>query len=156
METPERIGEFRILRVLGQGGMGIVYEAEQESLNRRVALKVLPRGALRDRNQLQRFEIESRSAARLQHSNIVPVYGVGEHEGTHYYVMQFIEGQGLDQVLVELRLIRQMRRSGSATQDEPAKDPTNRFSGESASAAAIALSLYPNPFTVVDSGTLRR
>ena len=83
--------------------MGVVYEAEQESLGRRVALKVLPAGALTDAKQVRRFEREARSAARLHHTNIVPVFGVGEHEGTHYYVMQFIQGQGLDAVLEELQ-----------------------------------------------------
>ncbi len=97
-----RIGEFRLLREVGRGGMGVVYEAEQESLGRRVALKVLPTGALTDAKQIRRFEREARSAARLHHTNIVPIFGVGEHEGTHYYVMQFIQGQGLDAVLHEL------------------------------------------------------
>ena len=76
-----RLGEFRLLREVGRGGMGIVYEAEQESLGRRVALKVLPAGALTDEKQVRRFEREARSAARLHHTNIVPVFGVGEHGG---------------------------------------------------------------------------
>ena len=104
-----RLGEFRLLREVGRGGMGVVYEAEQESLGRRVALKVLPAGAITDSKQLRRFEREARSAARLHHTNIVPVFGVGEHEGTHYYVMQFIQGQGLDAVLDELRRLRDAR-----------------------------------------------
>ncbi len=101
-----RLGEFRLLREVGRGGMGVVYEAEQESLSRRVALKVLPSGAIADKKQLRRFEREARSAARLHHTNIVPVFGVGQHEGTHFYVMQFIQGQGLDAVLEELRKLR--------------------------------------------------
>jgi WD40 repeat protein/serine/threonine protein kinase len=109
-----RIGEFRLLREVGRGGMGIVYEAEQESLGRRVALKVLPAGALSDARQVRRFEREARAAARLHHTNIVPVFGVGEHEGTHYYVMQFIQGQGLDTVLEELKKLRQERTTKSA------------------------------------------
>ncbi len=92
--------------------MGVVYEAEQESLGRRVALKVLPAAALPDPKQVRRFEREARAAARLHHTNIVPVFGVGEHEGTHYYVMQFIQGQGLDAVLDELKRLR--RRPGPA------------------------------------------
>jgi WD40 repeat protein/serine/threonine protein kinase/lipoprotein NlpI len=103
---PERLGDYRILREVGRGGMGVVYEAEQVSLGRRVALKVLPAQALLDGRQLSRFEREAKAAARLHHSNIVPVYGVGEQGGLHYYVMQFIQGLGLDQVLEELRRLR--------------------------------------------------
>ncbi len=107
--TARRLGEFRLLREVGRGGMGVVYEAEQESLGRRVALKVLPHGALPDQKQVRRFEREARSAARLHHTNIVPIFGVGDHEGTHYYVMQFIQGQGLDAVLAELKKLRDAR-----------------------------------------------
>jgi serine/threonine protein kinase/Flp pilus assembly protein TadD len=101
-----RLGEYRIVREIGRGGMGVVYEAEQESLGRRVALKVLPPGALGDARHVERFQREARAAARLHHTNIVPVFGVGEEGGTHYYVMQYIEGQPLDQVLAELRRLR--------------------------------------------------
>ena len=104
--TTGRLGEFRLLREVGRGGMGVVYEAEQESLGRRVALKVLPANMLTDPKQARRFEREARSAARLHHTNIVPVFGVGQHEGTHFYVMQFIQGQGLDAVLEELKRLR--------------------------------------------------
>jgi serine/threonine protein kinase/tetratricopeptide (TPR) repeat protein len=104
--TPERFGEFRILRQVGHGGMGIVYEAEQESLGRHVALKVLPRQALLKTTYLERFRREAKAAGRLHHTNIVPVFGVGEHDGTHYYAMQFIPGEGLDKVLRDLRRLR--------------------------------------------------
>src|SRR5262249_51595609 len=104
-----RLGEFLLLREVGRGGMGVVYEAEQESLGRRVALKVLPAGALADARQVRRFEREARAAARLHHTHIVPVFGGGLHEGTHYYVMQFIQGQGLDAVLDELKKLRHDR-----------------------------------------------
>src|SRR5262245_62737207 len=90
----ERLGEYHILREVGRGGMGIVYEAEQESLGRHVALKVLPAAVL-DPRQRERFRREARAAARLHHSNIVPAHGVGEHDGLQYYVMQLIQGQGL-------------------------------------------------------------
>src|SRR5262249_41633128 len=103
----ERIGDYRLIREVGRGGMGIVYEAEQESLGRHVALKLLPSSALLDQRQLARFQRESKAAARLHHTNIVPVYGVGTHDGTHYYVMQFIQGLGLDEVLEELRRLRE-------------------------------------------------
>ena len=83
---PERLGDFRILGEVGRGGMGVVYEAEQESLGRHVALKVLPGHALHDHRQLDRFRREARAAARLHHTNIVPVFDVGEQDGLHYYV----------------------------------------------------------------------
>jgi tetratricopeptide (TPR) repeat protein len=111
--TPlERLGDYRILREVGRGGMGVVYEAEQESLGRRVALKVLPDAALSDPQQILRFQREARAAARLHHTNIVPVFGVGRDDGYDYYVMQFIPGMGLDAVLEELRRLR--RGAGSA------------------------------------------
>jgi len=94
--VPERIGEYRILREIGRGGMGIVYEAEQESLGRRVALKLLPESATLDPLKLERFGREAHAAARLHHTNIVPVFGVGRQDGMHFYVMQYIEGQPLD------------------------------------------------------------
>lgn len=99
----ERLGDYRILREVGRGGMGIVYEARQESLDRRVALKVLPRHSLLDPKRLARFRVEAQAAARMHHTNIVPVFGLFESDGLYYYAMQFIEGQGLDQVLSVLK-----------------------------------------------------
>ncbi len=101
-----RLGEYRIVREIGRGNMGIVYEAEQETLGRRVALKVLPRDKAPTGTYLERFRREGRSAGRLHHTNIVPVFGVGEAEGHHYYTMQFIPGEGLDRVLADLRRLR--------------------------------------------------
>ncbi len=101
-DAPERLGEYRIVREIGRGGMGVVYEAVQESLGRHVALKVLPPRAQLHPSWLVRFQLEARAAARLHHTNIVPVFGVGVDEGTHYYAMQFIRGRGLDVVLDEL------------------------------------------------------
>ncbi len=118
----ERLGEYRVLREIGRGGMGIVYEAEQESLGRRVALKILPRHAMLDPKQLERFHRESRSAARLHHTNIVPVFGVGEQDGLHFHVMQLIEGRGLDQVLREVVRLREMKSGASAGSDSVAVD----------------------------------
>jgi WD40 repeat protein/serine/threonine protein kinase len=103
---PRRLGEYRIVREIGRGGMGIVYEAEQESLGRRVALKVLLAGVLKDSRHVERFQREARAAARLHHTNIVPIFAVGEETGTHYFVMQYIEGRPLDQLLAELRKLR--------------------------------------------------
>jgi WD40 repeat protein/serine/threonine protein kinase len=108
----EQLGDFRIIREVGRGGMGIVYEAEQVSLGRHVALKVLPPQKFQDPRQKRRFEREAKAAARLHHTNIVPVFGVGEQEGQSYYVMQFIQGLGLDEVLDELRRLKQSPSSG--------------------------------------------
>ncbi len=150
----ERLGDFRILREVGRGGMGIVYEAEQESLGRRVALKILPAPTLMDPDKKKRFQREARATARLHHTNIVPVYGVGEHEGMQYYVMQFIQGLGLDEVLAELRNLRQHRTNSQATRTQtgvghqgtatwpgPAPAPRQDFS-----AADVARSLFTGRF----------
>jgi tRNA A-37 threonylcarbamoyl transferase component Bud32 len=103
--TPEdgTLGDFRLVREIGRGGMGVVYEAVQISLCRRVALKVLPLAATLDARQLQRFENEARAAAALHHANIVPVFAVGCARGVHYYAMQFIDGQTLAGVIDHLR-----------------------------------------------------
>ena len=92
---PERLGEFRVLRELGRGGMGVVYEAVQESLWRHVAVKAMHHIHL-DPKRLQRFQREAQAVAQLHHTNIVPIFGVGEHDGLPYYVMQYIKGHGLD------------------------------------------------------------
>jgi len=97
-KMPERLGDFRLLREIGSGGMGVVYEARQESLERNVAVKVLPPQVLHDERSLKRFEQEARLAAQLHHTNIVPVFGVGCDEELHYYVMQLIDGTGLDRI----------------------------------------------------------
>lgn len=102
-EPPTALGDFRIVRELGRGGMGVVYEAVQLSLGRRVALKVLPFAAALDARQLQRFKNEAQAAAHLHHQNIVPVYFVGEDRGVHFYAMQLIEGQNLAAVVEGLR-----------------------------------------------------
>jgi serine/threonine protein kinase/Flp pilus assembly protein TadD len=99
----ETLGDFHLLREIGRGGMGVVYEAEQLSLHRRVALKVLPFAATLDERRLQRFKIEAQAAAQLHHGSIVPVYAVGCERGVHYYAMQFIEGQTLAAAIEELR-----------------------------------------------------
>jgi serine/threonine protein kinase/tetratricopeptide (TPR) repeat protein len=98
----EELGDYRILRELGRGGMGIVYEAEQLSLGRRVALKVLPAASALATKSLKRFQGEARAAARLHHTNIVPVYEVGQAKGIHFFTMQYLPGHGLDKIIAEL------------------------------------------------------
>jgi len=97
------LGDFRIVREIGRGGMGVVYEAEQISLGRRVALKVLPFAAILDPRHLQRFQNEARAAASLKHPHIVSVYSVGCERGVHYYAMEYVDGKTLANVIDELR-----------------------------------------------------
>ena len=115
-KLPERLGDFRIIREVGRGGMGIVLEAEQQSLGRRVAVKVLPQRSLELGTHLRRFRREAQTAARLHHTNIVPVFGDGDQEGLHYYVMPLIRGIGLDE------MIRELRGAG----DSPTTDASDR------------------------------
>ncbi len=116
--APEQIGDYRILGEIGRGGMGVVYEAEQISLGRRVALKVLPRHVGADRMTLERFRREARAAARLHHTNIVPVFEVGQDGDVRFYAMQFIQGQSLDAVISELRHLRIQSQSRGSSDDK--------------------------------------
>jgi serine/threonine protein kinase/WD40 repeat protein len=118
-QAPERLGDFRILRKIGEGGMGVVYEAVQESLGRHVALKVLLSLGPSGGSRLERFRLEARSAARLHHTNIVPVFGVGECNGINYYAMQYIAGIGLDVVLRDLRRIRDQAKPEPSAMAQP-------------------------------------
>ncbi len=95
----QQLGDFRIIGEVGRGGMGAVYEAEQISLGRRVALKVLRFGAASDQEAIQRFQREAETVATLHHTNIVPIFFVGSQRGVNYYAMQFIEGRNLAEVL---------------------------------------------------------
>lgn len=98
-----QLGDFRLVREIGRGGMGVVYEAEQISLGRRVAIKVLPFASALDPRHLQRFRNEASAAAHLQHENIVSVHAVGCERGVHYFAMQYVEGQSLASLLTQLR-----------------------------------------------------
>jgi serine/threonine protein kinase/WD40 repeat protein len=112
------LGDYRILREIGHGGMGVVYEAEQVSLGRRVALKLLPHHRLPSGQQMRRFEREAKAAAKLHHTNIVPVFGVGEHDGQPYYVMQLIQGLGMDVVVEELQRLQSAAPNGTSPIDK--------------------------------------
>jgi len=96
------LGDFRILKVLGRGGMGVVYEAVQISLGRSVALKVLPQGRTLDPRLLARFETEARAAAFLDHPNIIPVFAIGSDQGVHYYAMHLVDGLDLAHVIPQV------------------------------------------------------
>ncbi|MGL6075740.1 MAG: protein kinase domain-containing protein [Fimbriiglobus sp.] len=130
---PVRLGDFRIIRRIGAGGMGVVFEAIQESLGRHVALKLLPAEALLDPKKLERFRREAKSAAKLHHTNVVPVYGTGEANGRHFYAMQFIAGHPIDAVIDELK-----RLKGQAA--EPLTPP------EAQPATAVASALLTGTF----------
>ncbi|MBM4094169.1 MAG: serine/threonine protein kinase, partial [Planctomycetes bacterium] len=118
-DTPTgQLGDFRIVSKLGHGGMGVVYEAEQLSLGRHVALKILPFASLLDERRLQRFHAEATAAGRLQHPHIVPVYSVGCERGVHYYAMQLIDGPSLAEVIAQLRE-RRAAAASRPTGEEP-------------------------------------
>jgi WD40 repeat protein len=139
------LGDYRIVREIGRGGMGVVYEAEQISLGRRVALKVLPRQVVGDRKALERFRHEAKAAARLHHTNIVPVFEVGQEGDVAFYAMQFIQGQGLDQVIDELRRLgRHVRKSVGSNQaalEGSAHSAIAIPSGEAAAAGPLSRKL---------------
>jgi serine/threonine protein kinase len=98
-----QLGDFRLLREIGRRGMGIVYEAEQLTLQRRVALKVLPFAAAIDAKHVLRFKNEALAAGMLNHAHIVPVHSVGNERGVHFYSMQLVEGQSLASLITGLR-----------------------------------------------------
>jgi hypothetical protein len=145
-----QVGDYRIIREIGHGGMGVVYEAEQISLGRRVALKVLPWPVAKDRTSLERFRREARASARLHHTNIVPVFEVGQEGQVSYYAMQFIQGQSLDSVIDELRRLR--GRSPARRDHRPAREDqaeTRRFTSGTRGVAAgigVAQSLLTGRF----------
>ncbi|MBI4602978.1 MAG: protein kinase [Planctomycetes bacterium] len=118
-EGERRLGDYRIVREIGRGAMGVVFEAIQESLGRRVALKVLPGTFALDPRRLERFRREARATARIHHPSIVPVYEVGEAEGSHYYAMERIDGIPLDQVSAQRRdgATRKRDNRSSSTSD---------------------------------------
>jgi serine/threonine protein kinase len=132
-----RLGDFQIIREVGRGGMGVVYEAQQLSLDRRVALKVLPFAATLDARQLQRFKNEAQAAAQLHHSQIVPVYAVGCDRGVHYYAMQFIDGQSLAEIIQELRGLS-ARDPGEQREPRSAQPGSRNESARPAGAVGIA------------------
>jgi serine/threonine protein kinase len=136
------VGDFQIVREIGRGGMGIVYEAIQLSLGRRVAMKVLPFAATFDSKQLQRFHQEAQAAAQLHHTNIVPVYAVGCERGIHYYAMQLIEGHSLDFV------IRQLQQEAG---DKGPGPGTRKTQGESAAEKSAHASTRPSASPVPPS-----
>lgn len=147
LTVPFDIGDYHVLREVARGGMGIVYEAEQQALGRKVALKILSRSAARKPTSLIRFQREARSAGRLHHTNIVPVHAIGCERGIHFYTMQLIEGESLDQVMAELIRLRQ----AAASSMEAEGIRHTRASSEDSTPFKIANSLLTREFP--DSGT---
>ena len=115
---PARLGDYRLIREIGRGGMGIVYEAEQVSLGRSVALKLLPYTASLDPRSVQRFQVEVQAAAYLHHPHIVPVHAVGCEAGIHYYAMQLISGHSLAAIIGQIRESERGERSRSKVQND--------------------------------------
>ena len=140
------LGDFRVIRELGRGGMGIVYEAVQESLGRRVALKVLRDAAALDTRRLRRFQVEAQAAASLRHPHIVPVFATGSEDGIAYYAMEYIECRDLARIIGELRQCRSteatMVESRKVRPRKPIFDPDLTFERDVARLArqaAVAL-----------------
>ena len=119
--TGRTLGEYEIVRELGRGGMGVVYEATQNKLGRRVALKVLPFAAVLDKQQTARFMLEAQSAAQLSHPHIVPVYDIGCERSVHYYSMQYVEGHSLEAAIEELKQFQQTADPHSASAAKPVR-----------------------------------
>jgi WD40 repeat protein/serine/threonine protein kinase len=142
------LGDYRLVRELGRGGMGVVYEAEQLSLSRRVALKVLPFAAMLDERQLRRFKNEAHAAAVLKHPHIVSVFAIGCERGTHFYVMELVEGHSLAEVIAELRTAKDDLQPDEVgawlTHAAPASiggSPDNRHSASTLATAALPTEL---------------
>lgn len=127
-----RLGDFELIRLIGRGGMGLVYEAAQVSLNRRVALKVMPFAAALDPRSLQRFQVEAQAAACLHHTNIVPVHSVGIERGLPFYAMQLIEGNSLAEAIQEFRCLE-----GLEEPQPPHPSPLNNCSSHWETSATI-------------------
>jgi serine/threonine protein kinase len=142
------LGDFRILREVGRGGMGVVYDAEQLSLARRVALKILPFAAVLDPRHLQRFKNEALAAAHLDHPHIVEVYGIGCERGIHFYAMRFIDGVTLAEVIAE----RRSQEPGVRSQEQERgsqKEDGQATASEDSSLITLHSSLPPDTEPVV-------
>lgn len=149
----QQLDDYRIEREIGRGGMGIVYAAQQVSLKRAVALKVLSANIGVTAQSLQRFRREAEAAAKLHHTNIVPVYGIGAQNGTHFYAMELIDGPSLDRVIERLRALRPDAASAPATSSAPPTSPMPPTSPTGPEIALTATGPYaPAKAQVIESG----
>jgi tetratricopeptide (TPR) repeat protein len=143
-DAPREIGDYRIVREIGRGGMGVVYEAVQTSLDRRVALKVLSLSITNTANAVRRFQREARAAASIHHTNIVPIYGMGSYAGQWYYAMELVQGRALDEVVKDLAkhksppTERRLARRARNARDTPATSWTGAETGQRAYYARVA------------------
>jgi len=120
-DSLKRLGDFELVREIGRGGMGVVYEARQCKLGyRRVALKILPAAAALDPRLVRRFQVEVEAAACLDHPHIVPVYDVDQEQGVPYFAMRFIEGRSIEKIILELRRLRRLRDRAAPADEEKA------------------------------------
>jgi serine/threonine protein kinase len=133
----ERLGEYRIVRELGRGGMGVVFEALQESLQRRVALKLLPWRFPKASRLRERFLHEACLAGKLRHKHIVPVYEFGEQDGWCYYVMQLVPGVGLDKVIQRLAKPPHEFRAADVAAVFPTNSPTAQSTEQPAAVTPV-------------------
>ena len=99
-EMPREFGDYELLEEIGRGGQGVVFRAWQKSLNRTVAVKLIGIGQLTTSAHLKRLRREAEAAAKLNHPGIVPIYEVGERDGTYFFSMRFVEGDCLDEVII--------------------------------------------------------
>jgi serine/threonine protein kinase/WD40 repeat protein len=150
-EIPKQLGEYRILGKIGHGGMGVVYEAEHATMRRRVALKVMPAGAAVNPTHLRRFHREARAAGRLHHTNIVPVFEVGEDCGIHFYAMQYIRGQSLDLVIEELQRLQAARDPSATTPADSYHNARAQKLGQSVAKSLVSGQFEPPASTPADS-----
>ena len=134
-EIGGRLGTFRLIREIGRGGMGTVYEAFEDALQRRVALKVLPLAGLMDEQQIRRFQNEAAAAAQLSHPSIVPVYSVGVDRGVHFYAMKMIDGRDLSLVIRSTRQQMQERARNTGSNATPMAAGTTHNGGHQKNSA---------------------
>ena len=140
----KQLGDYLLIRELGRGGMGVVFEAVHQSLGRRVALKVMKSRDANDEKYITRFRREAQAAAQLHHTNIVSVFGVGDCDGYHYYVMEFIDGIPLNQVVktIAWRASQSGQDHADSTRDF---DSATRLSNDRTDEPAVTLDRFSEP-----------
>ncbi len=157
---PQRLGDFELIKEIGRGGMGVVYEARQQSLNKRVAVKILPFSGVLNERAIKRFQNEAWAAAQLQHRNIIPVYHVGSERGVYFYAMQYVNGGDLGDLFNALRDAAIRGKLSSTGRGEgPTPPPLEEFGSKlrpSATSLAIAEPTVKSVDGTVDAPNLKR